>query len=406
MSLGLPNHGWSAAGIDVYEKIECIGAGTYGQVFLASHRDTGEKVALKKIRSLNEVQGLPVTTIREIKVLKAINHPNVVGLREVIVTNELETGDLDDDPDSDIPGEKAAVGPVPMDFSCGCIYLVLEYVEHDLTGLLDRQYPHTAQLCHIRDIKCSNLLVTPEHVLKVADFGLARSTLGDVPFTNKVVTLWYRSPELLLGATSYDAMIDMWSIGCVFVELYLGRPLFSGKNEVEQIKRIFDVCGTPTAAQWPEHAALPFSSKFVPENGPAIPNRLADFLVREFGARVPPRELPPGALDLMLSLLKLNPAKRLTAAEALRARYFQSEPCAPDDPERYMAATREWRFIGNVSSLPPIPCVPSHEFQTKKIRKENNAKLRTTMPSSGGGGGRFPSPFAVELMKPPKRPKL
>ncbi|RHZ34750.1 hypothetical protein DYB31_012928 [Aphanomyces astaci] len=398
MSLGLPNHGWSDACIDVYEKIECIGAGTYGQVFLASHRDTGEKVALKKIRSLNEVQGLPVTTIREIKVLKAIKHRNVVGLREVIVTNELDMGDLDDDPDADIPA--AGGGPVPMDFSCGCIYLVLEYVDHDLTGLLDRQYPftdveiksimmqlmdvmkymHATDVIH-RDIKCSNLLLTPQHLLKVADFGLARSTLGELPFTNKVVTLWYRSPELLLGATSYDAMVDMWSIGCVFAELYVGRPLFSGKNEIDQIKRIFDVCGSPTVADWPDHAALPFSSKFVPENLP-IPNRLAEVLVREVSARVPPRELPPGALELMLSLLQLNPAKRPTAADALRSRYFQSEPFAPDDPE----------------SLPPIPCIPSHEFQTKKIRKENNAKLRTTMPSSGGS--RFPSPPPVELMKP------
>jgi serine/threonine protein kinase len=142
MSLGLPNHGWSDSCIDIYEKIECIGAGTYGQVFLASHRDTGERVALKKIRSMNEVQGLPVTTIREIKVLKAINHRNVVGLREVIVTNEMEMGDVDDDVDADgVGGGDKAAGPVPMDFSCGCIYLVLEYVEHDLTGLLDRQYP-------------------------------------------------------------------------------------------------------------------------------------------------------------------------------------------------------------------------------------------------------------------------
>ncbi|RLO02490.1 hypothetical protein DYB28_014188 [Aphanomyces astaci] len=176
-------------------------------------------------------------------------------------------------------------------------------------------------------------------------------------------------------------MVDMWSIGCVFAELYVGRPLFSGKNEIDQIKRIFDVCGSPTVADWPDHAALPFSSKFVPENLP-IPNRLAEVLVREVSARVPPRELPPGALELMLSLLQLNPAKRPTAADALRSRYFQSEPFAPDDPE----------------SLPPIPCIPSHEFQTKKIRKENNAKLRTTMPSSGGS--RFPSPPPVELMKP------
>ncbi|KAF0691977.1 Aste57867_16883 [Aphanomyces stellatus] len=402
MSLGLPNHNWSDGNIDIYEKIECIGAGTYGQVYLASHRDTGEKVALKKIRSLNEVQGLPVTTIREIKVLKAIQHRNLVGLREVIVTSELDM-DMDDDVGDAGSGDKVA-GPVPMDFSCGCIYIVLEYVEHDLTGLLDRQYPfsdveiksimkqlldcmkcmHAVDFVH-RDIKCSNLLMTPQHVLKVADFGLTRSMLGEQPFTNKVVTLWYRSPELLLGATSYDAMVDMWSVGCVFVELYIGRPLFSGKNEIDQIKRIFDVCGTPTASQWPEHTVLPYSSKFVPET--PVPNRLSEFIQREVAARVPPRDLPPGALDLMLSLLKLNPQKRLTAAEALRTRYFHSEPFAPDDPE----------------SLPPIACPSSHEFQTKKIRKENNAKLRMSMPSSGGGW--VPSPPPSDAAKPAKRLK-
>ncbi|CAK4078846.1 unnamed protein product [Aphanomyces euteiches] len=404
MSLGLPQYGWSDSCIDVYEKIECIGVGTYGQVYLASHRDTGEKVALKKIRSLNEVQGLPVTTIREIKVLKAIQHRNIVGLREVIVTNELD-GDVDED-SSDVPSGGDKAGPVPMDFSCGCIYIVLEYVDHDLTGLLDRQYPfsdieiksimkqllevmksmHAIDIIH-RDIKCSNLLITTQNVLKVADFGLARSMLGDQPFTNKVVTLWYRSPELLLGTTAYDGMVDMWSIGCVFVELYIGRPLFSGKNEIEQIKRIFDVCGTPTISQWPDHPSLPYSSKFIPDS--PLPNRLSEFIQREVAARSPPRELPPGALDLMLSLLKLNPNKRITAAEALRSRYFHTEPYAPDDPE----------------SLPPISCVASHEFQTKKIRKENNAKQRTSMPSSGGGRFPSPPPPPLDLAKPAKRRK-
>ncbi|OQR81203.1 cyclin-dependent kinase [Achlya hypogyna] len=382
MSLNLPSHGWDNGCIDVYEKIECIGSGTYGQVYLATHRDTGDMVALKKIRSLNEVQGLPVTSIREIKVLKSLRHRNLVGLKEVIVTNEME------DPDDDIVFEKC--GP-SADFTTGCIYLVLEYVEHDLTGLLDRQYPFTdveikcimKQLCEVmavmhasnivhRDIKCSNLLMTPKHVLKVADFGLARAINTDLNFTNKVrwhgilvtqcfaakvVTLWYRCPELLLGATAYDATVDMWSVGCVFVELYIGRPLFAGKNEMEQIRRIFDVCGSPTPATWPDHVNLPFASKFVPETPMA--SRLQEFIKRETQARYPQRELPPGALELMTSLLQLNPAKRHSAAAALQSRYFRSDPMAPKNPE----------------SLPPLANVPpSHELQTKKIRKEQAAK--------------------------------
>ncbi|CAK4092401.1 unnamed protein product [Aphanomyces euteiches] len=361
MSLGLPQYGWSDSCIDVYEKIECIGVGTYGQVYLASHRDTGEKVALKKIRSLNEVQGLPVTTIREIKVLKAIQHRNIVGLREVIVTNELD-GDVDED-SSDVPSGGDKAGPVPMDFSCGCIYIVLEYVDHDLTGLLDRQYPFS-------DIEIKSIMKQLLEVMK----------------SMHAIDIIHR-PELLLGTTAYDGMVDMWSIGCVFVELYIGRPLFSGKNEIEQIKRIFDVCGTPTISQWPDHPSLPYSSKFIPDS--PLPNRLSEFIQREVAARSPPRELPPGALDLMLSLLKLNPNKRITAAEALRSRYFHTEPYAPDDPE----------------SLPPISCVASHEFQTKKIRKENNAKQRTSMPSSGGGRFPSPPPPPLDLAKPAKRRK-
>ncbi|KDO34505.1 CMGC/CDK/CRK7 protein kinase [Saprolegnia parasitica CBS 223.65] len=397
MSLNLPQHGWDDGCLDVYEKIECIGAGTYGQVYLAAHRDTGDMVALKKIRSLNEVQGLPVTSIREIKVLKSLRHRNLVGLKEVIVTNEV------DDPDDDF-AEKCGPG---ADFTTGCIYLVLEYVEHDLTGLIDRQYPFSdveiksimKQLCEVlvamhgvdiihRDIKCSNLLMTPKHVLKVADFGLARSIGGgEKNFTNKVVTLWYRSPELLLGATSYDSMVDMWSVGCVFAELYIGRPLFAGKNEMEQIRRIFEVCGSPTQSNWPDHGSLPFASKFVPDA--TLPNRLADFLKRETQARYPTRELPTGALDLMTSLLQLDPKKRLTASAALQSRYFRSEPLAPADPE----------------SLPPLSNLPpSHEFQTKKIRKEQASKRNLSASMSISSESRpLGSPSDAPL--PPKRAK-
>jgi serine/threonine protein kinase len=122
-------------------------------------------------------------------------------------------------------------------------------------------YMHSLDIVH-RDIKCSNLLLTKNLELKVADFGLARSMRGDQLFTNKVVTLWYRAPELLLGATSYDASIDMWSIGCVLAELFIGHPLFQGKAELEQINKIFELCGTPTLENWPDYK-YPFPLQFV-----------------------------------------------------------------------------------------------------------------------------------------------
>ncbi|GAB9463400.1 Cmgc/cdk/crk7 protein kinase [Globisporangium polare] len=359
MSLHLPKHNWGTRGVDAYEKLECIGAGTYGQVYMAKNKQTDEVVAIKKIRSLNEVQGLPVTTIREIKVLKCLNHRNLVELKEVVVSAE------NDDDDAEFTDKEEA-----LDYCQGSIYLVLEYVEHDLTGLIDRQYPfsdieiksimqqllevmrhmHSLDIIH-RDIKCSNLLMTRKHLLKVADFGLARSIRGDQLFTNKVVTLWYRPPELLLGATSYDASIDMWSIGCVMAELYIGHPIFQGKTELEQITKIFDVCGTPTTETWPDYKFLPLSSKFVPDK-PKL-NQLRNYLHRETSARK--RILPKGALELIMALLVMDPEQRLTAADCLNSTYFQSRPYAPADPES----------LPHILNLPP-----SHEYQTKKIRRE------------------------------------
>ncbi|CEG47103.1 cmgc cdk crk7 protein kinase [Plasmopara halstedii] len=362
--------------MDAYEKLECIGAGTYGQVYMAKDKATGNVVAIKKIRSLNEVQGLPVTTIREIKVLKCLNHPSIVDMKEVVVSSE------NDDDDAEFTEKDE-----PLDYCHGSIYLVLEYLEHDLTGLIDRQhffddteikclmkqllevmkYMHSIDIIH-RDIKCSNLLMTRDHLLKVADFGLARSLRGDQLFTNKVVTLWYRPPELLLGATSYDASIDMWSIGCVFAELYIGHPIFQGKTELEQITKIFDICGTPTTESWPDYKFLTHSSTFVPDK--PKPKRLREHLMRETSARK--RILPKGALELIEALLVLDPEQRLTAGDCLKTLYFQARPYAPDDPRK----------------LPPITNLPpSHEYQTKKIRREQAKQQNSGAISSHNNVG-------------------
>ncbi|RLN59701.1 hypothetical protein BBJ29_006537, partial [Phytophthora kernoviae] len=275
----------------------------------------------------------------------------------------------------------------PLDYCHGSIYLVLEYLEHDLTGLIDRQHPfddteikslmkqlldvmaymHAIDIIH-RDIKCSNLLMTRDHLLKVADFGLARSLRGDQLFTNKVVTLWYRPPELLLGATSYDASIDMWSIGCVFAELYIGHPIFQGKTELEQITKIFDICGTPTTESWPDYKFLPHSSSFVPEK--PKPKRLREYLMRETTARK--RILPKGAIELMEALLVLDPEQRPTASDCLSSQYFKARPFAPSDPTK----------LPSISNLPP-----SHEYQTKKIRREQAKQL-----NGGAGAGRASRP--------------
>jgi cyclin-dependent kinase 12/13 len=230
---------WGSRSVDCFEKLEQIGEGTYGQVYMAKEIKTGEIVALKKIRMDNEREGFPITAIREIKILKKLHHENVIHLKEIVTSPGR---DRDDQGKPDNNKYK------------GGIYMVFEYMDHDLTGLADRpglrftvpqikcymkqlltglHYCHVNQVLH-RDIKGSNLLIDNEGNLKLADFGLARSYSHDHTgnLTNRVITLWYRPPELLLGATKYGPAIDMWSVGCIFAELLNGKPILPGKTEV------------------------------------------------------------------------------------------------------------------------------------------------------------------------------
>ena len=184
----------TARSVDAYEKIEQVGEGTYGEVFMARSRDDSSLVALKKVKLEGEKEGFPITAIREIKILKSLNHGNVIDMKEIVTSKNKSS-----------------------------IYMVFEYMDHDLTGLLERPgmkfsipqikcYMHQLltglNYCHLnnilhRDIKGANLLINNEGVLKLADFGLARSCALEnaKTLTNRVITLWYRPPELLLGAT-------------------------------------------------------------------------------------------------------------------------------------------------------------------------------------------------------------
>ncbi|KAL0437132.1 UNVERIFIED_CONTAM: Cyclin-dependent kinase C-2 [Sesamum radiatum] len=186
---------WGSRSVDCFEKLEQIGEGTYGQVYMAREIKTGEIVALKKIRMDNEREGFPITAIREIKILKKLHHENVIKLKEIVTS----TG-----PEKD---EQGASG--------------------------------------------SNLLIDNEGNLKLADFGLARSFSSDHN-ANQIVP-----PELLLGTTKYGPAVDMWSVGCIFAELLNGKPIFPGKDEPEQLNKIFDICGTPNEEIWPGVSKIP-----------------------------------------------------------------------------------------------------------------------------------------------------
>ncbi|KAF2070910.1 hypothetical protein CYY_007776 [Polysphondylium violaceum] len=241
--------------ISDFVKLDSIGEGTYGIVYKGRDKKNGNIVAIKKIKMEQEKDGMPLTSLREIQLLKEMKHPNVVSLLEVVVGSSLDS-----------------------------IYLVFEYIEHDFAALIDFnnkpfkeseikcfllqllrgiEYLHSHYIIH-RDLKCSNLLYSDSGYLKLADFGLARKFGYPIDnITPKVVTLWYRAPELLLGAEKYSSSVDIWSIGCIFGELLLGYPLASAKNEIDQIRQIFDLLGDPNEIIWPGFSSLPNSKKII-----------------------------------------------------------------------------------------------------------------------------------------------
>ncbi|EEQ92022.1 CMGC/CDK protein kinase [Blastomyces dermatitidis ER-3] len=303
--------------VDNFERLNRIEEGSYGLVSRAKELATGEIVALKRLKMEHCNDGFPITGLREIQTLLESRHTNVVHLREVVMGN-----DMDD------------------------VYLVMDFVEHDLKTLLEdmrepflpsetktlllqiisaTEFLHSHWIIH-RDLKTSNLLMNNRGEIKLADFGMARY-YGDPPpkLTQLVVTLWYRSPELLLGADKYGPEIDMWSIGCIFGELLTKEPLFQGKNEVEQLSKIFALTGPPTTQTWPSFRSLPNAKSLrLPTSG-APPTTTSD-------ASIPllPRSkfpyLTTAGLTLLSHLLVLNPASRPDAATCLSHPYFGEDP--------------------------------------------------------------------------------
>jgi len=231
-----------------FRRLEKLGEGTYGVVYKARDVQTGETVALKKIRLDAEEGGIPSTAMREISLLKQLQHPNIVRLYDVILTDQkltlvFEFLDQDLKKYIDSFGDSGLDAPTTKSF----LWQLLKGINHC----------HENRVLH-RDLKPQNLLINRDGELKLADFGLARSFGIPVrSYTHEVVTLWYRSPEVLLGSRHYSTPIDMWSVGCIFAEIASGRPLFRGRNEKDQLLRIFKVLGTPTLYDWPGMAALP-----------------------------------------------------------------------------------------------------------------------------------------------------
>eukprot|EP01123_Difflugia_compressa_P008397 TRINITY_DN2498_c1_g1_i1.p1 TRINITY_DN2498_c1_g1~~TRINITY_DN2498_c1_g1_i1.p1 ORF type:complete len:298 (-),score=41.06 TRINITY_DN2498_c1_g1_i1:126-1019(-) len=286
--------------MDKYKRTKKLGEGTYGIVYKAENINTGEEVALKSIRLESEEEGVPCTAIREISLLKELDHPNVVRLIEIV-------HDVDK------------------------LTLVFEFCDQDLKQHLDTHYgiiDHTkikwflyqllkgVEYCHRRrvlhrDLKPQNLLISKkDNTLKLADFGLARAfTVPVRNYSPEVVTLWYRAPEVLMGFKNYSTPIDMWSIGCIFAEMKNGKPLFTGKTAEQQLISIFKGLGTPTPEHYPKIVELPqYRQDF-----PMYPGKSLTVLVPG---------LEEEGYDLLMRLLQYDPAKRPTAAEALNHPYL------------------------------------------------------------------------------------
>jgi len=289
--------------MEKYAKIDKVGEGTYGLVYKAKNLETGEIVALKRIRLDSIDEGVPCTAIREISLLKELVHPHIVRLYDVIYTERKLT-------------------------------LVFEYLDQDLKKYMDfcRQLPpetirkfmrhllegiafcHDHRVLH-RDLKPQNLLINKRGDLKLADFGLARAFGIPVrTFSHEVVTLWYRAPDVLMGSTKYSTPIDMWSAGCIFAEMATGRPLFPGPNAKEQIETVFKVMGTPDPSVWPSVRELPEYR----EDWRVYPPRRASEVLSSAEAT-----LGREGLELLDELLQYDPSKRISAENALRHSYFR-----------------------------------------------------------------------------------
>lgn len=370
-------NGFTPRRASTFEKLDKIGQGTYSNVYKARDLVTGKIVALKKVRfdSL-EPEGVKFMA-REILILCRLDHPNVIKLQG-LVTSRMSSS----------------------------VYLVFDYMEHDLAGLsaslcrtgakftepqvkcymkqlfAGLEHCHNNGVLH-RDIKGSNLLIDNEGILKIADFGLAAfyDPTQKQPMTSRVVTLWYRPPELLLGAISYGVGVDLWSAGCIQAELLAGKPILPGRTEVEQLHKIFKLCGSPTEEYWKKYK-LPNATLFKPQQ-PYKRCVLETF-----------KDFPPSSLPLVDALLSIDPEGRGTATSALDSEFFSTEPCAcePSSLPKYPpskeldvklrdeAARRQKGLSGKVNATDGIRRVRIRDRAGRGIpAPEANAELQTNL---------------------------
>ncbi|XP_060606555.1 cyclin-dependent kinase 11B-like isoform X2 [Ruditapes philippinarum] len=323
--------------VEEFSCLNRIEEGTYGVVYRARDKKTDEIVALKRLKMEKEKEGFPITSLREINTLLKAQHTNIVTVREIVVGSNMDK-----------------------------IYIVMDYVEHDLKSLMAPEtmkqpflvgevktlmlqllrgvhHLHDNWIIH-RDLKTSNLLLSHKGILKIGDFGLAREYGEPLKhYTPIVVTLWYRSPELLLGIKEYSTPIDMWSVGCIMAEFLVMKAIWQGKSEIDQLQKIFKDLGTPTEKIWPGVMELSGMKKcsFTEYPYNTLRNKFGQYLSDQ-------------GFNLLNRFLTYNPTKRITAGEALKHEYFRESP-VPIDPSMFPTWPAKSEQVRKHASSPKPP---------------------------------------------------
>ena len=287
--------------LNEFRKVRKIGEGTYGEVYEAIDTTNNRRVAMKKMRIENKDEGIPITALREMCILKHLRHENVVQLYEIIqdvdkIVLIFEYADMD--------------LKIYVDKEKGIkdLKLIQQFTLQILNGLY---YCNINRIIH-RDLKPQNLLlITSEMKLKLCDFGLSRMfSLPMGKMTHEIITLWYRPPEVLLGIENYTTKVDSWSIGCIMAEMITGKPLFPGDSEIGQLFKIFQIMGTPNEESWPGITKLKDYSINFPQ---WKPKKLKDLFPN----------FDKDGLDLMEKFLQMDPDKRITIKDALNHPFLE-----------------------------------------------------------------------------------
>ncbi|XP_003424012.1 cyclin-dependent kinase 9 isoform X2 [Nasonia vitripennis] len=306
------------------------------EVFKARDRTNSKRyVAMKKVLMDNEKEGFPITALREIRILQLLKNENIVNLIEICRTKANQNNKYR-----------------------STFYLIFDFCEHDLAGLLSNvnvkfslgeikkvmqqllnglYYIHSNKILH-RDMKAANVLITKNGILKLADFGLARAFSAnkkDQPnrYTNRVVTLWYRPPELLLGDRNYGPPVDLWGAGCIMAEMWTRSPIMQGNTEQQQLTLISQLCGSITPDVWPGVDALELFNKM----------ELIQGQKRKVKDRLRPYVKDPYACDLLDKLLILDPSRRFDSDSALNHDFFWTDPM-PCDLSKMLAQHTQSMF--------------------------------------------------------------